>query len=95
MCYIIKVGDSRIHSDFILSPSSQTIASALDEQRQYHIVVDCTSFSSSSELPFQWIQRFVELLPLDLREHFDGISFLLPNATAINYIRRIDYLSAG
>jgi neurofibromin 1 len=58
-------------------------------------MLDCTSFTSSSEIPLQWLKYCIELLPSDIRQQFMAAHILNPNILANKYLRRLHNVSAG
>jgi neurofibromin 1 len=65
------------------------------ENRMFEIILDCTSYTSMSEIPVQWIKYCTELIPSDIREHFLTTYILNPNALTQRYLRRLYNISAG
>ncbi|TFK62722.1 hypothetical protein BDN72DRAFT_964371 [Pluteus cervinus] len=63
--------------------------------RQFEIILDCTSFTSISEVPLQWLKYCAELIPSDLRFRFATTHILNPNALTQKYLRRLYNVSAG
>lgn len=73
----------------------QTLESPIYENRLFEIILDCTSFTSLSEIPVQWIKYYTELIPSDVRQRFMTTYILNPNALTQRYLRRMYNISAG
>ncbi|KAF8638594.1 hypothetical protein AX17_002135 [Amanita inopinata Kibby_2008] len=65
------------------------------EQRNYELILDCTSFTSISEVPLQWLKYCAELIPSDIRSRFVRTHILNPNALMQKYLRRLYNVAAG
>lgn len=61
----------------------------------FEIILDCTSFASTSEVPVQWLKFCIEIIPLDVRQRFMTTYILNPNALTQRYLRRLYNISAG
>lgn len=66
-----------------------------ESKRQFDVVIDCTGFSSKSELPFQYLKFCAEVLPADIRSRFRVAHILNPNQLMHKYLRRLFNVSAG
>ncbi|KAF8883153.1 hypothetical protein CPB84DRAFT_1817082 [Gymnopilus junonius] len=73
----------------------KTLSSSRYRQRQFDIVLDCTGFTSISEVPLQWLKYCAELIPLDIRLRFQAARILNPNRLTQKYLRRLYNISAG
>ncbi|KAG5638080.1 hypothetical protein H0H81_001930 [Sphagnurus paluster] len=65
------------------------------DDRPYDVVLDCTSFASSCEVPLSWLKFAAELFPSDLRLRFATAHVLNPNALTHKYLRRLYNVAAG
>lgn len=65
------------------------------EPRPFDIILDCTSFTSASEVPLQWLKFCAELIPWDIRTRFDTVRILNANGLMQQYLRRLYNISAG
>ncbi|EFI27794.1 hypothetical protein CC1G_14717 [Coprinopsis cinerea okayama7 len=63
--------------------------------RPFDVIIDCTAFSSISELPLQWLKFCAEVVPADIRARFRTAHVLNPNHLAHKYLRRLYNVSAG
>jgi neurofibromin 1 len=61
----------------------------------FEIVVDCTGFTPTSELPLQWLRFCAEIVPRNIRERFMIAHFLNPNSLTQKYLRRLYNFMAG
>ncbi|KAF7975643.1 hypothetical protein HWV62_9093 [Athelia sp. TMB] len=64
-------------------------------ERQFSVILDCTAFTSASEMPFTWLTMCAELIPSDVRERFKTTYILNPNAAAHRYLRKLYNICAG
>ncbi|TFK24729.1 hypothetical protein FA15DRAFT_406917 [Coprinopsis marcescibilis] len=64
-------------------------------ERSFDIIIDCTAFSSISELPLQWLKFCAEVVPADIRLRFQTAHILNPNYLTQKYLRRLYNVSAG
>lgn len=65
------------------------------DKRTFDIILDCTSFTSISEVPLQWLKYCAELIPADIRSRFMTTHILNPNALTQKYLRRLYNVTAG
>ena len=63
--------------------------------RNFDIILDCTAFTSKSEVPIQWLKRCAELIPADIRARFLTTRILNANTLTQKYLRRLYNVSAG
>jgi Divergent CRAL/TRIO domain len=73
----------------------QTLSSPTYEGRNFEVIVDCTAFTSLSEVPVQWLKYCIELIPYDIRKRFTATYILNPNGLTHRYLCRIYNVSAG
>jgi hypothetical protein len=71
------------------------LTSTAYEDQMYEIILDCTSFTSVSEVPVQWLKFCTELIPSDIRKRLLTTYVLNPNALTQRYLRRLYNVSAG
>jgi neurofibromin 1 len=75
--------------------ASTLTASSVAEPLSFEIIFDWTSFSSSSQVPMQWLKYCIEIIPRDFRARFETAYILNPNAAAVKYLRRLWNITAG
>ncbi|KAG8886533.1 Ras GTPase activating protein ira2 [Tulasnella sp. 331] len=68
---------------------------SVDGDEPYDVIIDCTSFSSSSEIPVQWFKFFMELVPNDLGQRWATAYILNPNAYAQKFFRKLYFMYNG
>lgn len=73
----------------------QILTSETYRSRSFDLILDCTSFNSSSEIPLQWLKYCAELIPSDIRERFCVARILNPNTLMQKFMRRLYNISAG
>ena len=75
---------------------TQTLTSpSVVNAQSFEIIFDWTSFSSSSQVPMQWLKYCIEIIPSDFRQKFETAYILSPNAAAVKYLRRLWNITAG
>ncbi|KAG8749958.1 Ras GTPase activating protein ira2, partial [Ceratobasidium sp. 428] len=55
----------------------------------FDLILDCTAFSATSEIPTQWINEFVEVTPFDFVERLRTIYIVNPNNMAQKFLRKL------
>lgn len=65
------------------------------QDRSFDVIVDCTLFTSISEVPLQWLKYCAQLIPSDIRSRFATTHILNPNALTQKYLRRLYNVTAG
>jgi neurofibromin 1 len=73
----------------------QLLGSAKYESHPFSIILDCTGFTSNSEVPLPWLKTCAELIPSDIRTRFLSTYVLNANGLAQKYIRRLYNVGAG
>lgn len=73
----------------------QMLSSETYSSRSFDVILDCTSFTSASEVPLQWLKFCAELVPHDIRMRFDVVRILNANGLMQKYLRRLYNISAG
>ncbi|KAF8635007.1 hypothetical protein AX15_000591 [Amanita polypyramis BW_CC] len=63
--------------------------------RQFELILDCTAFTTASEIPLQWINYCAELIPMDIRARLNKTHILNPDSQAQKYLRRLYNVAAG
>ena len=63
--------------------------------RPFDLILDCTSFTSNSEIPLQWLKYCAELIPVDIRDRFFVARILNPNNLMQKFMRRLYNIFAG
>ncbi|KAK0461601.1 uncharacterized protein EV420DRAFT_1526161 [Desarmillaria tabescens] len=66
---------------------------ASSEATAFDVIVDCTGFSTKSELPLRWVKYCIELIPSDIRARFVGCYMLNVNRLAQRYLKRVQNFS--
>ncbi|CAE6527674.1 unnamed protein product, partial [Rhizoctonia solani] len=61
----------------------------------YDLIVDCTAFSATSEIPTQWINEFVEITPYDFVERLQTVYIVNPNQLAQKFLRKMYHRFSG
>ena len=73
----------------------KTLQSDMYRSRDFDIILDCTLFTSKSEVPLQWLKYCAEVIPADIRVRFSTTRILNANTLAQKYLRRLHNISAG
>ncbi|CCO27597.1 Neurofibromin AltName: Full=Neurofibromatosis-related protein NF-1 [Rhizoctonia solani AG-1 IB] len=61
----------------------------------FDLILDCTAFSTTSEIPTQWINEFVEVTPFDFVERLRTIYIVNPNQLAQKFLRKMYHRFSG
>ena len=73
----------------------QLLRSPGTDGRTFEVVLDCTDFTGSSEVPLQWFKFSVEIIPRDVRERFSAVHIVNPNVLLQRYLRKLYNVCAG
>ncbi|PPR04649.1 hypothetical protein CVT24_011867 [Panaeolus cyanescens] len=73
----------------------KTLTSESFRERPFDIILDCTAFTTASEVPLQWLKYCAEMIPADIRNRFSCARILNPNGLTQKYLRRLYNISAG
>lgn len=65
------------------------------EEREFDVLIDCTGFTATSEIPLLWFKIFLELVPMDLVERFLRCFILNPNNVAAKFLRKLYHICGG
>ncbi|KAI0265102.1 hypothetical protein BC834DRAFT_880157 [Gloeopeniophorella convolvens] len=94
--FVSKLDVETLDIELLLYHIFKTLTSpaALDAPG-FEIIYDWTSFSSSSQVPMQWLKYCIEIIPADFRNRFERAYILNPNAAAVKYLRRLRNITIG
>lgn len=65
------------------------------EEREFDVIIDCTGFTTTSEIPLLWFKIFLELVPVDLVTRFSRCFILNPNNAAAKFLRKLYHICGG
>ncbi|KAF8324598.1 uncharacterized protein EI90DRAFT_3157325 [Cantharellus anzutake] len=68
----------------------RTVTSA--SAAKFNLLLDCTGFCASSEMPFTWFKEFFEVAPMDLLSRLDEIRIVNPNRFAQRFLRKAHFM---
>ena len=74
---------------------SKTLQSDTCRSRNFDIILDCTAFTSKSEVPIQWLKYCAEIIPADICMRFSTTRILNPNTLSQKYLRRLYNIFSG
>ncbi|KAI0291754.1 hypothetical protein BC826DRAFT_969907 [Russula brevipes] len=92
--FVSKLDVETLDIELLLYHIFKTLTSVADP-RSFDIIFDWTSFSSSSQVPMQWLKYCIEIIPHDFRAKFEMAYILNPNSAAVKYLRRLWNITAG
>ncbi|KAL4251095.1 Ras-GAP domain-containing protein [Abortiporus biennis] len=92
---VSKIDVEVLDIELLLFYIFKTLTSSTYSNRDFDIIFDWTSFSSSSHIPTRWIKFAHEVIPSDIRQRFARAHILQPNDMALKYIRRLACLANG
>lgn len=75
--------------------SFQTTMGPTREHRQIELIIDCTNYTTASEIPMQWFKFFIELTPSDLRSRFRSAYILNCNLPMQRFLRKLYNICSG
>jgi neurofibromin 1 len=73
----------------------QMLTGPTSDGKKFDIIMDCTSYTPSSEVPMQWFKFFIELLPVDVRQHFGTARLLNSNLAILRFLRKLYVICSG
>ncbi|KAF9226729.1 hypothetical protein BS17DRAFT_500836 [Gyrodon lividus] len=92
---VCKIDVEALDIELLMYHILKTLTSSEYGNRLYEIVLDCTSFTSTSEIPVQWLKTCSQLIPVDVRQRFINGYILNANSLTQRYLRRMYNISAG
>lgn len=87
--------DLRCHRRVLNQLSGQILGLPAYEQRHFEVIIDCTAFTSASEIPVSLLKYCTELVPKDIRQRLLTTYILNANGLMHRYLRKIYNISAG
>lgn len=93
--YILQVCITSWISTSVTDFRIQTLNLPQYISKDFEIVFDWANFSSTCNVPIQWIKFAYEVIPKDIRERLRLCRFLMPNEAALQYMRRLAILVNG
>ncbi|KAH9981838.1 hypothetical protein BJV74DRAFT_778311 [Russula compacta] len=94
--FVSKLDVETLDIELLLYHIFKTLTpTSVADTRSFEIVFDWTSFSSSSQVPMQWLKYCIEIIPHDFRAKFETAYILNPNSAAVKYLRRLWNITAG
>ncbi|KAF5369620.1 hypothetical protein D9757_010458 [Collybiopsis confluens] len=90
-----KVNVEALDMELFMYHYFKVIGSPQYEDCDVEIIVDCTDFTSMSELPLRWMKYCTELIPADIRVKLTRIHILNPNGLTQKFLRRVYNVCAG
>ncbi|KAG0709913.1 hypothetical protein DFH29DRAFT_1012634 [Suillus ampliporus] len=92
---VCQIDVEALDIELLMYHSLKTLLSPAYENRKFEVVLDCTSFTSTSEIPAQWLTTCSQLIPIDIRSRFVTSYILNPNSLTQKYLRRMYNISSG
>ncbi|KAJ3719315.1 hypothetical protein C8R42DRAFT_777357 [Lentinula raphanica] len=90
-----KINVEALDMELFMYHFFKLLSSAHDQENDIEIIVDCTNFTSMSELPLRWLKLCAEVFPSDLRMRIARIHILNPNSLMQKFLRRVYNVYAG
>ncbi|KAG6849386.1 hypothetical protein H0H93_008893 [Arthromyces matolae] len=90
-----KIDVETLDIELLMYHIFQTLSLSIYEDRTFDVVLDCTSFTSLSEIPVQALKYCAELVPSDILSRFRTTHILNANALTQKYLRRLYNVTAG
>ncbi|TFY83118.1 hypothetical protein EWM64_g893 [Hericium alpestre] len=92
---VSKIDVETLDIELLIYHILKTLMLPAYEHRTFDIIFDWTSFSSSSQVPFQWLKYCIEMIPSDIRMRFLTAYLLNPNPATHKYLRRLFNITGG
>ncbi|KAG2156346.1 hypothetical protein DEU56DRAFT_231415 [Suillus clintonianus] len=92
---VCQIDVEALDIELLMYHSFKTLLSPAYENRKFEVVLDCTSFTSTSEIPAQWLTTCSQLIPIDIQHRFLTSYILNPNSLTQKYLRRMYNISSG
>ncbi|OJT09503.1 Neurofibromin [Trametes pubescens] len=103
--FVEAIGSPNANAVFVLSVSKidvevldlelllyyifKCVTSPMNEGRDFDLILDYTGFTSTSQVPAQWLKFAAETIPLDIWKRLKTMRLLTPNTFALRYLRRL------
>ncbi|KAG6336483.1 hypothetical protein ID866_2597 [Astraeus odoratus] len=92
---VCKIDVESLDIELLMYHILKTLTAPEYGRKNYEIILDCTSFTTTSEIPIQWMNTCSQLIPFDIRERFTGFYILNANSLTQKYLRRMYNVSAA
>lgn len=86
-----RVKVESVELDVLIMHIFKTLASRTGA---FDVVIDCTGFTSSSEIPILWLKVFFERCPQDFVQGFQRAFILNANNAALKFLRKLYHITA-
>ncbi|KAI5118442.1 hypothetical protein M0805_000576 [Coniferiporia weirii] len=73
----------------------KTLMAPKSDRKSFELIVDCTNYTTASEIPMQWFKFFIELTPSDLRSRFSAAHILNCNLPMQRFLRKLYNICSG
>ncbi|KAJ3987640.1 hypothetical protein F5890DRAFT_1563214 [Lentinula detonsa] len=90
-----KINVEALDMDIFMYHFFKLLSSPHYEEYDIEIIVDCTNFTSMSELPLRWLKFCAEVFPSDLRMKIARTHILNANSLMQKFLRRVYNICAG
>ena len=87
-----RVNVETVELDVLIMHIFKTLAS---KSGNFDVVMDCTGFTTSSEIPLLWLKVFLERCPFEFVQGFSRAFLLNVNNTAAKFLRKLYHITAG
>ncbi|KAG8870177.1 Ras GTPase activating protein ira2 [Serendipita sp. 405] len=87
-----KINVEAIELDILTLHIFKTISS---RNQTFDVIIDCTGFTSTSEVPLLWLKVFLERCPHDFVQNFSTAFILNSNNAAMKFLRKLFHMSGG
>ncbi|KAI0775878.1 hypothetical protein BD413DRAFT_470082 [Trametes elegans] len=86
---VSKIDVEVLDLELLLYYIFKCVTSPTNEDRDFDIILDYTGFTSTSQVPAQWLKFAAETIPIDIWKRLKTMRFLAPNTFALRYLRRL------
>ncbi|KAH8118768.1 hypothetical protein DFH11DRAFT_1839273 [Phellopilus nigrolimitatus] len=73
----------------------KTLSSPGNDTKSFELIIDCTNYTTASEIPMQWFKFFIELTPSDVRARLRTAHILNCNLPMQRFLRKLYNICSG
>ncbi|EJT98444.1 hypothetical protein DACRYDRAFT_118720 [Dacryopinax primogenitus] len=92
LCQVGKIQADVVEYDALIN---LILRELLQDDEDFSLVLDMTSFTDSSIIPSRWIKHFVDLIPIEVIQRCRSVDFININRVAQAFLRKIYYEFSG
>ncbi|KAF8592239.1 hypothetical protein K439DRAFT_1626245 [Ramaria rubella] len=90
-----KINVETVDLELLMCHIFKTLKDKRAFEQPFDVIIDCTAFTSASEVPISWCKLCLEHMPLDLRQRFDTAYILNSNPAAQKFLRKLYHVCSN